>query len=179
MSSDILTQLQTCYDQLLIQFFSTVSYNVRRHPLIAPAPVASDPYTNPTKDVLIENGRHQYVRYKLNAEDAEGMDLRPQEPEVFDKAQEDLAEDLVMKAQQIEYLIKRLPGLGQGEEEQNAEIRRLVEEVKIMERRRKEKRKEMRKCLEQLDHVVLGMSKSIDVPESDGSTDESQRSTAP
>lgn len=167
MSGDILTQLQTCYNQLLIQFFSTVSYNSRRHPLIAPEPVPGDPYTQPPRDIVSGTGRHRYVNYKLGQEDTDpSVDLRPQSPDVFDQAQQDLAEDLVMKAQQIEYLIKRLPGLGQGEEQQNAEIRRLVEEVKEMEVKRREKRKEMRKCLEQLDHVVMGMSRSVDAPES-------------
>lgn len=164
MSTDILTQLQTCYDQLCVQFFSTVSYNARRHPLVGPDPDPRDPFTKTPRDAIIAGGRHNYVQYKLGPEDAgaDSIDLQPQSPEVFDQAQQDLAEDLVVKAQQIEYLIRRLPGLVQGEEEQNAEIRRLVEEVKEMEVQRKEKRKEMRQCLEQLDNVVMGMARSID-----------------
>ena len=176
MSTDILTQLQTCYNQLLVQFFSTVSYNVRRHPLIAPDPVTGDPYTNTTHDDSVSKDRHRYVSYKLGPEDTDpSVDLRPQDPDVFDQAQQELAEDLIMKAQQIEYLIKRLPGLGQGEEEQNADIQRLVGEVQDMEIQRKAKRKEMRKCLEQLDHVVMGMAQSVESARQDSPEQSGQR----
>ena len=169
MSSDILTQLQTCYDQLLIQFFSTVSYHHRRHPLIAPEPTPGDEYSKPPKDAVLldgHSGRHRYVNYKLGAEDSDpqSMDLQPQPPNVFDQAQDTLAEDLIVKAQQIEDLIRRLPGIRSDEKSQYEEIERLAEQVRQMEVRRKEKRKEMRECLQQLDDVVMGMAKSIKVP---------------
>lgn len=105
--------------------------------------------------------------YKLGPEDAdpENMDLQPQSPTDFDQAQQDLAEDLIRKGQQIEYLIRRLPGINSEEKEQNEEIERLAEQVRHMEVRRKEKRKKMRECLHQLDDVVMGMAKSINVPD--------------
>ena len=170
MSSDILTQLQTCYDQLLIQFFSTISYHHRRHPLIAPDSAPGDAYSNPPADAALRDGhsgRHRYVNYKLGPEDAdpENMDLQPQPPDEFDQAQHDLAEDLVRQGQQIEYLIRRLPGINTGEKEQTEAIERLAEQVRQMEVRRKEKRKEMRECLKQLDDVVMGMATSVNVPD--------------
>jgi hypothetical protein len=169
MSSDILTQLQTCYDQLLIQFFSAVSYHHRRHPLIAPEPSPGDEYSKPPKDAILHDGhsgRHRYVNYKLGPEDADpqSMDLQPQPPNEFDQAQQDLAEDLVMKTQQIEFLIRRLPGINSDEKDQYEEIEKLAEQVRQMEIRRKEKRREMRECLKQLDDVVMGMAKSVNIP---------------
>ena len=88
--------------------------------------------------------------------------LRPAAPEVFASAQRELSDDLVTKAQQIEYLISRLPGIGRGEDQQAEEIRILVEKVREMEARRKEKRREMRECVRRLDAVVLGMAESVE-----------------
>ena len=173
MSSDVLTQLQTCYDQLLTQFFSTVSYLTLRHPLIAPEPIPGDPYTQPPKDEASHNGsaanttgRHRYANVKLHEEDT-SMGLQPVPPTAFDHAQQELADDLVRKGQQIELLIRNLPGLGRGEEQQAKEIQDLVVRVREMETVRKQKRREMRECVRQLDDVVLGMSTSINAESRD------------
>jgi mediator of RNA polymerase II transcription subunit 21 len=158
MASDILTQLQTCYDQLLTQFFSTVSYLSQRHPLAAPQPIPGDPYTTFPEDVTASRPGNEDVG------NAGPYPLLPVSPETFERAQRELAEDLVRKGQQIEYLIERLPGLDRNEEEQAKDIRKKVEELKQMEILRKQKRKEMRECLRQLDEVVMGMAHSIDIP---------------
>lgn len=161
MSSDVLTQLQTCYDQLLTQFFSTVSYLTLRHPLIFPETIPGDPYTQPSKeDTLRDGARHRYSSLRLHEEDI-SMGLQPVPPTDFDHAQKDLADDLVRKGQQIEYLIRNLPGLGRGEEQQAKEIQELVVKVAEMESVRKQTRREMRECVRQLDDLVLGMSTSI------------------
>ena len=161
MSSDVLTQLQTCYDQLLTQFFSTVSYLTLRHPLISPEPIPGDPYTQPSKDDTLQEGsRHRYANLRLHEEDI-SMGLQPVPPADFDHAQKELADDLVRKGQQIECLIRNLPGLGRGEEQQAKEIQELVVKVKEMETVRKQKRREMRECVQQMDDLVLGMSTSI------------------
>lgn len=166
MSSDVLTQLQTCYDQLLTQFFSTVSYLTLRHPLISPEPIPGDPYTQPAKDDRLQAGvdsastRHRYANIRLHEEDI-SMGLQPVPPAQFDDAQKELADDLVRKGQQIEYLIRNLPGLGRGEDQQAKEIQELVVKVREMETVRKQKRREMRECVRQLDDLVLGMSTSI------------------
>ena len=169
MASDILTQLQTCYDQLLTQFFSTVSYLALRHPLVAPEPIPGDPYTQPSKEDAAQDGisypsntssRHRYTFMKPREEDAE-MGLQPIPPAAFDRAQQELADDLIRKGQQIEYLIQNLPGLGRDEEEQAREIKQLVIQVREMEALRKQKRRELRQCVQQLDDVVLGMATSI------------------
>ncbi len=89
------------------------------------------------------------------------MGLQPVPPTDFDHAQKDLADDLVRKGQQIEYLIRNLPGLGRGEEQQAKEIQELVVKVAEMESVRKQTRREMRECVRQLDDLVLGMSTSI------------------
>ena len=89
------------------------------------------------------------------------MGLQSVPPADFDHAQKELADDLVRKGQQIEYLIRNLPGLGRGEEQQAREIQELVVKIREMETVRKQKRREMRGCVRQLDDLVLGMSTSI------------------
>lgn len=174
MSSDILTQLQTCYDQLLTQFFSTISYLSQRHPLIAPDPDPNDPYTNPpaapTQTPNPDGSVQAAPGTVPGPEDTDRSlyPLRPAPPQVFAHAQRELAEDLVQKAQQIEFLISKLPGIGRGEEQQAEEIKLLVEKVREMEERRKAKRKEMRECVKRLDQVVLGMAESIEYSASHG-----------
>ncbi|RMD44168.1 hypothetical protein DV735_g993, partial [Chaetothyriales sp. CBS 134920] len=159
MASDILTQLQTCYDQLLTQFFATVSYLSQRHPLIAPQPIAGLRATLPATDEhSSQPGREDKI---------EPFTLRPVSPDQFNQKQRELAEDLVRKAQQIESLIQKLPGLGKDEEQQADDIRKLAEQVREMEVLRRQKRQEMADCVSQLDHVILGMAKSIDVPGTD------------
>lgn len=170
MSNDILTQLQTCYDQLLTQFFSTVSYLSQRHPLVAPEPDPNDEYTNPpsaltsTQTPNADGSQPSSSAILPGPEDTErsAYPLQPAAPQVFANAQRELAEDLVQKGQQIELLISRLPGIGRGEEQQAEEIRLLAQKVREMEERRKSKRRQMRECVKRLDEVVMGMSKSLE-----------------
>ena len=169
MSNDILTQLQTSYDQLLTQFFSTISYLSQRHPLIAPDPDPNDPYTFPPSSTAntqtpggdASQSSHSVLQPGPEDTDRTPYPLRPQPESTFARAQHELAEDLVSKGQQIEYLISRLPGIGRGVEEQEAEIRVLEAKVREMERRRKEKRREMRECVRRLERVVGGMGESV------------------
>ena len=174
MSEDILTQLQTCYDQLLTQFFSTISYLSQRHPLVAPDPDPKDPYTNPpiaTISTQTPNPESQPQSSLLpGPEDTDRAPypLRPAAPAAFANAQRELAGDLVAKGQQIELLISRLPGIGRGEDQQAEEIRVLAQKVREMEEKRTAKRREMREYVRRLDEVVGGMAESIDLGQGTG-----------
>ena len=121
-----------------------------------------DPYTNPPKD--------ETTTRPGNEDTAEPYPLRPVSPDHFERAKKELAEDLVRKGRQIEYLIEKLPGLSRGEEQQAEDIKLLVEQVKETEALRKQKRKEMRECVRQLDNVIMGMAKSISVPTTNGTS---------
>jgi len=161
--TDILTQLQTCYTQLLNQFFCTLSYLSQRHPTIAPNPTPGDPYTNHP----VSPTTSQPSPYALSAgpEDTDpsrtAYPLRSDSPTTFAQSESELAEDLVLKAQQIEDLIARLPGIGKTQTEQAEEIEELAARLREVEERRKEKRKEVREVVKRLDDVVLGMRTSI------------------
>lgn len=61
----------------------------------------------------------------------------PDTPEVFQAALRELARDLVIKEQQIEYLISVLPGLGSSESNQNQRIQALEQELRDADAQRK------------------------------------------
>lgn len=83
--------------------------------------------------------------------------LRPDSPASFAANQALLVRDLVVKEQQIEHLIKALPGIGTSEEEQEEQIRSLERELRAMQEQRRQRRKEMRATVEKLEHVIMGV----------------------
>jgi len=61
----------------------------------------------------------------------------PDDPEVFQASLRELARDLILKEQQIEYLITVLPGIGNSERDQNERIHALETELRQVEEERK------------------------------------------
>ncbi|KIW25817.1 uncharacterized protein PV07_08960 [Cladophialophora immunda] len=194
MSSDILTQLQTCYDQLLTQFFATLSYLSQRHPLVAPDPDPTDPFTNPPSGLSVaarageregqtsqavsppgdaarpQAAKSQTAIVHPGPEDTDRapFPLRPVAPRTFANAQRELAEDLVLKGQQIEMLISRLPGIGKGAQQQAEDIRVLADKVQKMEQERKARRREMKEYADRLERVIMAMSVNVDYGDDEG-----------
>lgn len=68
--------------------------------------------------------------------------------------------DLVIKEQQIEYLVKVLPGIGTSEQEQEERIRSLEKELRQVQEQRKQKRREMRGTVKRLENVIMGVANS-------------------
>ncbi|KAI9693302.1 MAG: RNA polymerase II mediator complex subunit [Bathelium mastoideum] len=105
-------------------------------------PAAGSPPTAQTQQANAQNG----------TEDATG--LRPDPPDVFAEALTELAQDLVVKEQQVELLIDVLPGIGRSEAEQVARIRELEGRLREVEGRRQEAVREKERCVERLDGVI-------------------------
>lgn len=131
--SDRLTQLQDAVDELAQQFVASVHYVNLHHNL----------------ETL---GPHDQIR-ELNKE-PEQSEVDPHPPEVFKAAQVELAQDLITKEQQIEYLISILPGLENSEHDQERNIKELEEELKVAEAQRQEAIKEKQDIMARLDEVV-------------------------
>ncbi|KAL9617468.1 MAG: hypothetical protein Q9160_007731 [Pyrenula sp. 1 TL-2023] len=143
--ADLLTQLQICFDQLATQFYATTSYLTSRHTLCPPTS-PSDPHL---RSELLTPGPED------TNPDLPQLSLRPDSPSTFAAAQRELAQDLVAKEKQIEYLIENLPGSRATEEEQEARLRELEGQLRRVEAERKAKRREVRQWVGRLDRVIV------------------------
>lgn len=79
--------------------------------------------------------------------------------DVFKAAQRELAQDLILKEQQIEALISTLPGLDNSEKDQEDLIRQLEEELKVAEEERKAAVKEKEAVLARLESVIRSVKR--------------------
>lgn len=85
--------------------------------------------------------------------------MEPYSPEVFKTGQRELARDLILKEQQIEYLISKLPGLDHSEQDQEQRILKLEEELKEAEEKRKIAVKEKEVILAKLEKVIKSIKR--------------------
>lgn len=74
--------------------------------------------------------------------------------DVFKAAQVELAQDLITKEQQIEYLISILPGLDNSERDQQRNIKELEDELKTAEAQHQEAIQEKKDIMSNLDEVI-------------------------
>ncbi|KAJ5084033.1 hypothetical protein NUU61_008612 [Penicillium alfredii] len=95
----------------------------------------------------------------------EGEDINqpptPDSPRTFASRQRELARDLIIKEQQIEYLISVLPGIGASEAEQEARIRELEVQLRDVEKERAGKVRELRKLRDRLENVLGAVSVGV------------------
>jgi mediator of RNA polymerase II transcription subunit 21 len=85
------------------------------------------------------------------------LPVEPLSPDEFKAGQLELARDLIIKEQQIEYLISSLPGLENSERDQEQSIKELEEELKVAEAQRLDAIKEKDEELAKLDQVIRGV----------------------
>jgi mediator of RNA polymerase II transcription subunit 21 len=83
----------------------------------------------------------------------------PLPEDVFKAGQIELAQDLILKEQEIEMLISALPGLENSERDQEQMIRQLEEELKISEEERKTAVKEKEAALAKLESVIRSVKR--------------------
>jgi Subunit 21 of Mediator complex. len=85
----------------------------------------------------------------------------PDSPSTFASRQRELARDLIIKEQQIEYLISVLPGIGASEAEQETRIRELETELRGVEKERAAKVRELKKLRTRLEDVLGAVTVGI------------------
>lgn len=116
----------------------------------AAAGAAQSPVPPPTQQPGAEPG----------AVEGEDPNLLPQpdSPRTFAARQRELARDLIIKEQQIEYLISVLPGIGASEAEQEARIRELETQLREVEKERVAKAEELKQLRGRLENVLDAVS---------------------
>jgi mediator of RNA polymerase II transcription subunit 21 len=83
----------------------------------------------------------------------------PYPSDVFKAGQRELAQDLILKEQQIEYLISKLPGIDHSEQDQEQRILKLEEDLKEAEKKRKVAVKEKEVILARLEEVIRNIKR--------------------
>ncbi|KAG9530962.1 hypothetical protein KCU93_g2140, partial [Aureobasidium melanogenum] len=148
--ADRLTQLQDCLDDLATQMFASIRYIQTRHQFasIPAQPDMSDP-TAPNAPAPLQPNAAPNTLTASAAEqggpDAAALQQQqdpnhtpgPDDPATFQAALRELARDLVLKEQQIEYLISVLPGIGESEANQSQRIQALEKELREADQERK------------------------------------------
>ena len=87
------------------------------------------------------------------------MTVEPYPAEVFKAGQRELAQDLILREQQIELLVSTLPGLDHSEQFQEQRIIQLEAELKAAEEKRKVAVKEKEAVLEKLEAVIRSIKR--------------------
>ncbi|KAI9736091.1 MAG: RNA polymerase II mediator complex subunit [Claussenomyces sp. TS43310] len=134
--ADRLTQLQDAVDQLAHQFVACLYYVHRHHDL---EPLSA---TDKVRDVKQESDG-----------------VAPYPEDVFKAGQRELAQDLILKEQQIEFLISKLPGLTHSERYQEHRIQELEDELRAAEQRRQVAIKEKEALLAKLEEVIRSVKR--------------------
>jgi mediator of RNA polymerase II transcription subunit 21 len=86
---------------------------------------------------------------------AEVKKADPLPADQFKAGQTELAQDLILKEQQIEYLISMLPGLDNSENDQQKRMKELEEELRVAEEARQQALKGKEEVLTELETVRL------------------------
>lgn len=81
------------------------------------------------------------------------------DPQTFTDGQAEIARDIILQAQRIEYLVSELPGLQNSERDQLKIISGLEEEIAGLEAQRLEAIKERDEVFAQLDALVRSLQR--------------------
>jgi mediator of RNA polymerase II transcription subunit 21 len=149
--------------------YASLSYVRQRHPYgeiegqpsQAPLPALRSSPTTAAAQTALPNGNNttsqQQTANPNSAEPERVPTPPPEDPQIFNAALHELARDLVIKEQQIEYLINNLPGIGNSEADQEKRIRELEVELKEVEAERAKAEVEREALVEGLGKVIVGV----------------------
>lgn len=125
--ADRLSQLQTCLDQLVTQYFSSINYISKHHDFV---PVSGEA--------------------KLS-----DPNLESSAPEKFKADLTELARDIARKAQQCEILIDSLPGLETSEKDQVQALQDLEKELQSVRQEQQQVHDERKRLLTLCDDLIM------------------------
>ncbi|KAF2722873.1 mediator complex, subunit Med21/Med9 [Polychaeton citri CBS 116435] len=165
--ADRLTQLQDCVDDLLTQMFATLKYIQLRHPFSnipgqpSQAPTSQSQTAPSSAAPALTNGNSASAKdaqqdlVKSDEEDPQN----PEEPAIFQANMRELARDLILKEQQIEYIIQSLPGIGSSEAEQLERMKVLEAELRAVGKERLVAESEREGLVELVGSVLSGIKR--------------------
>lgn len=122
----------------------------------APAPAPLQPSDQPNQTLTASAAVDDNAQQGDAAAAVAQPDLPPgpDDPDVFKAALRELSRDLVLKEQQIEYLISVLPGIGESEANQNDRIRGLEKELREADAQRNKALEQREVMLDTLSHLA-------------------------
>lgn len=143
--------------------YASLSYVYHKHPYgefpaqpsQAPQASQSEPTANgvaPTANGDAAASQHTPAGGQTNGQDA---GTPPPDPaDKFNAAMNEMAQELVLKEQQIEIVIKSLPGIGVNEADQEKRMRELEAELRQMEEERARKETEKQAMVDLLGDMI-------------------------
>ena len=148
------------YPQLATQFYASIRYISSNHPdpqdppsptRQTPPPASAGTGDAATTDATNQSGPPEDQQQPP-------QQIRPiPSPAQFTHDQRELARDLILKEQQIEYLISVLPGIGTSEREQLDRLTVLRRQLREAEEERKRAVADKDEVLKRLDDVILNV----------------------
>lgn len=124
---------QLTLDQLATQMFASLRYIAEHHP---PSSLDEQPAQTPADGgqpaIKVETPQANGIT-QVNGDAGVEQEPRPDSPETFEAALQELSRDLVLKEQQIEVLIRALPGRSRGVQEQEEHMARLNKKLREMD----------------------------------------------
>jgi mediator of RNA polymerase II transcription subunit 21 len=162
--SDRLTQLQDCLDQLLTQMYATVVY-IDTHHSLPPIPGQADQWTpfsstsatagNNNNNLVEDEAGKQVQQAAGESSFGTTREPSPDPPALFQARLQELAQDLVVKEQQIEAIVESLPGLGSSKGAQEKRLTELEAELRQVEEQELLWEGERTKLLSRLDTWIV------------------------
>ncbi|ORY18607.1 mediator complex, subunit Med21 [Clohesyomyces aquaticus] len=155
--ADILTQIQDELDMLLHQMASVLSVIKERAPS---SPIPGQP-VHPSlseQDGHTQSASHptQTTTQQSGSTQSAGASTQQTQQSFTDDLKE-LSRDLVLKEQQIELLISRLPGVGTSQKEQMERMKEVEKQLEDIERERNSAVKERAALLEKVENLIGGV----------------------
>ncbi|KAF2279158.1 uncharacterized protein EI97DRAFT_430255 [Westerdykella ornata] len=163
--SDVLTQIQDEVDKLLLQMQSSLQTIKHRAPPSAPPgqplltsfTVHAQQQAQQAQAQAAANAPQQGQGVPAQSHDALNASIPEVSPEELQNQIKELSHDLVQKEQQIETLIKALPGHGVSEKEQWEKMKALKKELLGLEQEKEEAVKDREELLRKVERLILGV----------------------
>ncbi|KAI9725366.1 MAG: RNA polymerase II mediator complex subunit [Chrysothrix sp. TS-e1954] len=155
--ADQLSRIQDSLNQLSIQMYTCLRYIDSKHPA---APIHGQPFlSGPDPSAPPNPTTTANTPTATDAPQQSDDHTGQPSPEAFKADLQELAEDLVLKEQHIEQLVRTLPGVDMTQEMQERRIRELQGQLDEMEVEVKEARAERDELVTRVEESLMGIKR--------------------